>query len=84
MTTQEKIRYIEATLVEINKYLYQDEKYWNSRSYNDGEKVVYKVETGDLEEAVEMLEMNNIAFEIPKVQHHAPAWTFIYIYTEAK
>jgi len=45
---------------------------------------VYKVETGDLEEAVEMLEMNNIAFEIPKVQHHAPAWTFIYIYTEAK
>ncbi len=84
MTTQEKIQYIEATLVEINKYIYEDEKYWRSRASFDGEKVVYKVETEVLEEAVDMLEMNNMAFEIPKVQHHAPAWTFIYLYTEAK
>ena len=84
MTKQEKIQYIEATLVEINKCIYQDEKYWNSRASFDGEKVVYKVETEDLEEAVDMLEMNNMAFEIPKVQLHAPAWTFIYLYTEAK
>jgi hypothetical protein len=84
MTKQEKIQYIEATLVEINKYIYQDEKYWRSRASFDGEKVAYKVETEVLEEAVDMLEMNNMAFEIPKVQHHAPAWTFIYLYTEAK
>ena len=84
MTNQEKIWYIENTLVEINKYIYKDENYWNSRSYSDGEKVTYKVETEVLEEAVDMLEMNNMAFEIPKIQHHAPAWTFIYLYTEAK
>lgn len=84
MTTQEKVWFIEEILVEINKYIYQDEKYWNSRAAFDGEKVVYKVETEDLEEAVDMLEMNNLAFEIPKVQHHAPAWTFIYLYIEEK
>lgn len=84
MTNQEKIWYIENTLVEINKYIYEDENYWNSRASFDGEKVVYKVETEDLEEVVDMLEMNNMVFEIPKVQLHAPAWTFIHLYLEAR
>lgn len=84
MTKQEKIQYIETVLVEINKSIYKDEKYWNSRaSYNGNGNVAYKVETEDLEEAIEMIEMNNISYEIPTEQYHAPAWTFIYINLQA-
>lgn len=80
MTKQEKIAYTEATLIEINKYIYEDEDYSRTNYYPYADVPVYKVETKVLEEAVDMLEMNNMAFEIAEIQHHAPAWTFINVY----
>ena len=80
----EKIQYIETVLVEINKSIYKDENYSKCRSFYAGKnQVAYKVETEDLEEAIEMIEMNNMSYEIPTEQYHAPAWTFIYINLQA-
>ena len=82
MTKQEKISYIESILIEINKYIYEDEDYSRTNYHPYADIPAYKVETEVLEEAIDMLEMNNMSFKIAKSQHHAPNWTFINVYFE--